>query len=162
MLAPVQEIHRLTPALERSLAGAVFRRRRRLVLPLLTTDPEGFPRAALLTPGEVRALSPTRIAVAVLAASRTSINLIRRRQATLLFLARGVAASIRLRAGRGQISVSDPDRTIFPMAVFRVRLDEPVDEGDVALLAGPAFGGTGAERMFSRELFEELARMGAK
>ena len=48
------------------------------------------------------------------------------------------------------------------MAVFRVRLDEPVDEGDVALLAGPAFGGRGAERMFSRELFEELAGVGAK
>ena len=123
----MQELPRLTPELERSLGGEVFRRRRRLVLPLLTTDPEGFPRAALLTPGEVRALSPTRIAVAVLAASRTAINLIRRRQATLLYLQRDLAASIRLRAGRGQVSVSDPDRTIFPLTVFRVRLDEPLD-----------------------------------
>jgi len=160
----VQELPRLTPAIERSLAGAVFRRRRRLVLPLLTTDPEGYPRAALLTPAEGRALSPTRISVAVLAASRTAINLIRRRQATLLYLTRGLAASIRLRAGRGQVSVSDPDRTIFPMAVFRVRLDEPIDvaSGDVMLLAGPAFGGAGAGRLFSEQLFEELARLGAK
>ena len=158
----MHEVPRLTPAIERSLSGAVFRRRRRLVLPLLTTDPEGFPRAALLTPAEVRALSPTRLAVAVLAASRTSINLIRRRQATLLFLVRGLAASIRLRAGRGRVSVSDPDRTIFPMAVLRVRLDEPVEEGDVAMLAGPAFGGAGADRLFSQELFDELARVEAK
>jgi len=160
----VQELPRLTPEIERSLAGAVFRRRRRLVLPLLTTDPEGFPRSALLTPGEVRALSPSRISVAVLAASRTAINLIRRRQATLLYMKRGLAASIRLRAGRGQVSVSDPDRTIFPMTVFRVRLDEPIDvaESDVMLLAGPAFGGAGAGRLFSEQLFEELARLGAK
>ena len=160
----MQELPRLTPAIERLLAGAVFRRRRRLILPLLTTDPEGFPRAALLTPGEVRALSPTRVSVAVLAASRTSINLIRRRQATLLLMSRGLAASIRLRAGRGRVSVSDPDRTIFPMTVFRVRLDEPIElaEGDVTLLAGPAFGGAGAGRLFSAQLFEELAGLGAK
>ena len=160
----MQELPRLTPEIERSLAGAVFRRRRRLVLPLLTTDPEGFPRSALLTPGEVRALSATRISVAVLAASRTAINLIRRRQATLLYMKRGLAASIRLRAGRGQVSVSDPDRTIFPMTVSRVRLDEPIDvaDRDVMLLSGPAFGGAGAGRLFSEQLFEELARLGAK
>jgi hypothetical protein len=50
------------------------------------------------------------------------------------------------------------------MTVFRVRLDQPIDvaESDVMLLAGPAFGGVGAGRLFSEQLFEELARLGAK
>lgn len=151
-----QELTRLPPDLQRTLGGDAFRRRRRVVIPLLTTDAEGFARAALLTPGEVRAISPTVIAVAVLAASRTAMNLIRRRQATILFLGRHLAASIRLRAGRGQASTRDPDRTLFPLAVFRVRLDEPRGEGGVTLAAGPRFAGSDAAALFSEALFEEL------
>ena len=37
--------------LQLALSGDGFRRKRRLVLPLLTTDPQGFPRVALLTLG---------------------------------------------------------------------------------------------------------------
>ncbi len=158
----MQEFPRLPPAVERLLGGEAFRRRRRFVLPLLTTDPDGFPRASLLTPGEVRAVSPTRLAVAVLAVSRTAINLIRRRQGTLLLLQRNLAASVRVRAGRGRPSVHDPDRTLFPVAVFRVRLDQTDHEGDVALLAGPTFGGTDSDRLFSDELFAELAAAAEK
>jgi hypothetical protein len=151
------ELSRLPPGLERTLGGEAFRRRRRLVFPLLTSDPEGFPRAALLTPGEVRATSPTAFAVAVLAGSRTSINLIRRRQATLLYMQRQLAASIRLRAGRGRTSRHDPDRTIFPLTVFRVRIDQPTPgEGAVSLLAGPVFAGADSLSLFSQELFDEL------
>ena len=153
----MQELTALPRELERSLGGEAFQRRRRIVLPLLTADPEGFPRAALLTAGEVRALSAGAIAVAVLGASRTALNLIRRRQATLLFLQRNLAASIRLRAGRGRVCRSDPDRTLFPMAVFRVRMDAAAKrEGRVALLSGPTFGGADASSLFSEELFAEL------
>ena len=128
-----------------------------MVLPLVTVDPEGFPRAALLTAGEVRALSAGSISVAVLAGSRTALNLIRRRQATLLYMQRNLAASIRLRAGRGRTSRHDPDRTIFPLAVFRVRIDAAGKrEGKVALVAGPLFGGADALSLFSDELFSEL------
>ncbi|MEO8431648.1 MAG: hypothetical protein ABI592_09080 [Acidobacteriota bacterium] len=154
----MHEFSRLPSELLRSLGGEMFRRRRRVVLPLLTTDPDGFPRAALLTPGEVRAVSPTRMTVAVLSASRTAVNLIRRRQATLLFLQRNVAASIRLRAGRGRVSGHDPDRTLFPLAVFRVRLDQAAaNEGSVAMLGGPTFTGPAADSLFSAELFAELS-----
>lgn len=153
----MHELSRLPPEIQRSLGGEAFRRRRRMVLPFLTADPGGYPRAALLTAGEVRANSPGTMAVAVLAGSRTALNLIRRRQATLLYMQRHVTASIRVRAGRGRTSRHDPDRTIFPLSVFRVRLDQaaPV-EGNVALLAGPSFSGAGAASLFSDELYAEL------
>jgi hypothetical protein len=156
----MQELAALPRVIERSLGGDAFAHRRRIVLPLLTADPEGFPRAALLTAGEVRASSPDVIAVAVLAGSRTALNLIRRRQATLLYLRRNLAASIRLKAGRGQTSRHDPDRTLFPLAVFGVRLDAArKQEGGAALLAGPLFGGANAASLFSEELFAELGEL---
>lgn len=157
----MHEASRLTAELTRTLGGEAFRRRRRLVLPLVTSDADGFSRAALLTAAEIRALSPTRMAVSVLAASRTAVNLIRRRQATLLFLELTVAATIRLKAGRGRVSAIDPDRALFPLSVFRVRLDEPRGEGAVSLVSGPRFGGRDAGRLFSDELFAELGAMAA-
>lgn len=158
----MQELTALPPEVERSLGGEAFRRRRRIVLPFLTADPEGYPRAALLTAGEVRALSASAIAVAVAAGSRTALNLIRRRQATLLFMQRNLAASIRMKAGRGRTSRQDPDRTLFPLAVFRVRLDKPSPrEGRVGLLAGPVFGGADGAALFSEELFAEMAELSA-
>ena len=158
----MKDLDRLPWPLERSLGGEAFRRRRRLVLPLLTTDAEGFPRVALLTPGEVRANSGTQLTVAVLAASRTAVNLIRRRRATLLYLHRAVTASVQARAGRGRVSRRDPERQIFPLAVQKVRLDRPDPaEGDVRLLTGPTFTGADAGRLFSTELFEELAEVRA-
>ena len=156
----MQELTALPPEVERSLGGEAFRRRRRIVLPFLTSDPEGYPRSALLTAGEVRALSASSVAVAVLAGSRTALNLIRRRQATLLYMQRNLAASIRLRAGRGRTSQKDPDRTLFPLAVFRVKLDKASSrEGRVGLLAGPVFGGADGPSLFSEELFAEMAEL---
>ena len=102
-----------------------------------------------------------RLVVAVTAGSRTSMNLIRRGQATLLYLTRGVAASIQARAGRGRACGTDPDRQLFPLSIERVRLDRPKPgEGNVALLAGPTFTGAGG-RLFSEELFEELGKVGS-
>jgi hypothetical protein len=156
----MRELDRLPWELEKALSGEAFRRRRRLVLPLLTSDPEGFPRAALLTPGEVRANSATQLTVAVLAASRTAVNLIRRRRATLLYLHRSVAASVQARAGRGRVCARDPEKHLFPLTVHRVRIDRPTaEEGTVSLLAGPTFTGSDAGRLFSPELFEELGRV---
>jgi hypothetical protein len=157
----VAEFDRMPRAIEEALSGEAFRRRRRLVLPFLTTDPEGYPRAALLTLSEVRATSARTLAVAVSAGSRTSMNLIRRGQATLLYLTRGVAASIQARAGRGRACATDPDRQLFPLAIERVRLDRPrPGEGNVALLTGPTFTGQSG-RLFSEELFEELGKVGS-
>jgi len=151
------ELTRLPPELAAILAGDGFRRRRRLVLLVATADADGFPRVALLTMGEVRALSDTRLAIAVRARSRTAINLVRRATATLVYLNRNLTASVQARAGRGRVCRADPLRRVFPMRVERVRLDRPhPSEGDVELLSGPTFTGAGAPTLFSEELFAEL------
>ena len=151
------ELTRMPPALAAALSGEAFRRRRRHVLLLGTSDADGFPRFALLTLGEVRALSDTRVAVAVRARSRTAVNLVRRATATLLYLSRNLTASVQARAGRGRVCRADPLRRLFPLRVERVRLDRPdPTEGDVELLTGPTFGGGGAAALFSDELFAEL------
>jgi hypothetical protein len=155
------EFSRMPRDLETALSGEAFRRRRRLVVPLLTADPEGFPRVALLALGDVRASSASRLAVAVMAGSRTAFNLVRRKTVTILYLQRQITASIQARAGRGRVSNADPDRRLFPLAVERVRIDRPTEkEGEVSLLTGPTFAGPDAERLFSEELFDELAKVG--
>ena len=124
------ELDRLPAEIQFALAGAGFRARRRLALPFLTVDPGGFPRAALLTLGEVRAQSRTLLAVAVQG-----------------------------KAGRGRVSLFDADRQIFPLAVVRVKVDRPLpEEGAVSLAGGPTFTTGSADRLFSEELFEELGR----
>jgi hypothetical protein len=154
------DLDRMPRQLHTALGGSGFRRRRRLVLPLLTTDPEGFPRAALLTFGEVRANSVSELAVAVQAGSRTEFNLVRRATATLLYLTRPMTATVQTRAGHGHVCRSNPARLVFPLRVERVHVDRPApDEGDVGLFAGPTFTGRDAGRLFSEELFAELGKV---
>jgi hypothetical protein len=155
----VADLERMPRELQRVLAGEGFRRRRRQVLPLLTTDPGGFPRVALLTLAEVRATSSNALCVAVRAGSRTDFNLVRRGTATLLYLHRLLSASVQARAGRARVCGADPGRRLFPLAVERVRIDRPdAAEGRVALLTGPTFGGPDAAALFSDELFAELGK----
>ena len=159
-LGSVAELERMARDLHTALAGDGFRKRRRMVLPLLTTDPEGFPRVALLTLGEVRANSASELAVAVRADSRTAFNLVRRGTATLLFMNRRTTASVQARAGRGRASGADPARRALP-AQGRARprrspggrrgRGRPPDRAD--------FGGAGAAGLFSDELFDELGKV---
>ena len=143
----------------RLLGGAGFRLRRRLILPLLTCDPEGFPRAALLTFSEVRALSRARFAVAVSGGSRTEANLIRRRGATLLYLDAGSSVWIQARAGKALVSRTCPEKRIFPLQVVRVKDDRPLPgEASISISNGPRFSGKGAPALFSPALFRELGR----
>jgi hypothetical protein len=158
----VPDLQKLPRDLHVALGGEGFRRRRRLVLALLTSDPEGFPRAALLTLGEVRANAPDEIAVAVRGKSRTALNLVRRGSATLLYLNRGLTASVQTRAGRARACDFDPERTVFPLHVLRVRIDRPSpEEGEVELLTGPTFAWRDADGLFSERLFEELGGVSA-
>ena len=151
------ESKNLPPGLKRLLGGEGFDARRKLSIPLLTCDPEGIPRAALLSFSEIRALSPARLAVAVASGSRTEANLIRRGGATVLLLDAGMAMSIRARAGKGKPSVSVPEKKVFPLSVLSVKEDVPLEgEGGVALASGPRFAGPSAETIFSQALFDEL------
>lgn len=151
------ELDRLPVEVHLALAGAGFRARRRLALPFLTVDPGGFPRAALLTLGEVRARSRKEIVVAVRGGSRTAANLIRRRTATLFLLARNQAVWVQAKAGRGHVCDFDPDRHIFPLSVVRVKVDRAAPgEESSSLAAGPTFTARGSDRLFSEELYAEL------
>ena len=151
------ELDQLPREIQFALSGAGFRARRRLALPFLTVDPGGFPRAALLTLGEVRARSRREIVVAVRAGSRTAANLIRRRTATLLYLARNHAVWVQAKAGRARVSDVDPDRQIFPLSIVNVKVDRPTaEERPAALAAGPTFTLRGSENLFSDELYAEL------
>jgi hypothetical protein len=153
------EFDRLPRELEDALSGKAFRERKRLALPFLTIDPEGFPRTALLTFSEVRAVSRTELCVAVLSGSRTAANLIRRQKAALCYFARRRAAWIQATAGHGRASDADPERQIFPLTVFRVKLDSGhAREESVEILSGPTYSNPDGVELFSEELFEELAR----
>jgi hypothetical protein len=159
----VPESTKLSSELVRLLGEDGFRARRKLAIPLLTCDPEGAPRAALLTLSEIRALSPRRMAVAVSSGSRTEANLIRRPGATLLLLDAGLSVSIRCEAGKARVSAVRPDRKIFPLRVVGVKEDEPLPgEQNVAIASGPRFAGPHAEDMFSAPLFDELAAPSAR
>lgn len=153
----MSESKRLSSGLTRLLGGEGFEAHRKLSIPLLTCDPGGIPRAALLAFSEIRALSASRLAVAVSSGSRTEANLIRRRGATILFLDAGAAVSIRARAGKGKPSASLPEKKLFPLTVISVKEDAPLaGEGAVALANGPRFAGPSAEGIFSTSLFDEL------
>jgi hypothetical protein len=149
----------MPPELHEILSGKGFRARKCLALPFLTVDPEGFPRAALLTLSEVRAVSREGLSVAVQAGSRTAANLIRRQKAALCYLARNWAAWIQTTAGHGRACDTDPERQIFPLAVFHVKIDRarPSETG-LELLSGPTFAKANGRELFSEELFEELGR----
>ena len=157
------EFDRLPRELEEILSGKGFRARKRLALPFITIDPEGFPRAALLTLSEVRANSRVAITIAVRTGSHTAANLIRRQKAALYYLARRWTAWIQATAGHGRTSDADPERQIFPLAVSRVKVDRAGPrEAEIALLTGPTCAAGGASlQLFTPELFEELGRTGA-
>jgi hypothetical protein len=64
---------------------------------LSTTDAAGWPHAAFLSVGEVVALSPTELALAVHAGSRTAGNLRRSSRAALVAVCAGQAQLVRIR-----------------------------------------------------------------
>jgi hypothetical protein len=155
------EFEQMPRQLAEILAGKAFRARKHVALPFLTIDPDGFPRAALLTPSEVRATSRTELCVAVQAGSRTAANLIRRQKAALYYMARDFAAWVQATAGHGRTCDADPERQIFPLTVFRVKVDRPTrHEEGVELLSGPTFSTPDGKKLFSEELFAELAGAG--
>ena len=145
--------------LEILFSGKGFAERHGCALPFVTVDPGGYPRAALLSFGEVRAHSGKRLSVAVRTRSHTAANLIRRPQAMLYYMSRGGCVLVQARAGHGRACDCDPDRQIFPLSVFRVKVDRAsLQEGPVEILTGPLFSAAEPDRIFSQPLFEELGK----
>ena len=155
----MSEFERMPKDLAALFSGEGFAARHGVALPFVTVDPEGYPRASLLSFGEVRARSREELSVAVRTGSHTAANLIRRRSAMLFYLARRRAIWVQARAGRGHTCACDPDRQIFPLSVVRVKVDAAgPEEGAAELLTGPIFTTGDADRIFSAGLFDELGR----
>ena len=143
--------------LEILFSGKGFTERHGCALPLVTVDSGGYPRAALLSFGEIRAHSGRRLLVAVQTRSHTAANLIRRPQAMLYYLSRRYCVFVQARAGHGRSCDCDPERQIFPLSVFRVKVDRAaLREGPVEILTGPLFSAAHPDQIFSQPLFDEL------
>jgi hypothetical protein len=94
-----------------------------LTLQLMTADPDGWPRLALLSAGEVIAVNPTRFRIALWPDSRTTANLTRSGQATLAFVVANAAYSVRLSACRGEDLAEPAGLAVFDGRVVEVRCD---------------------------------------
>jgi hypothetical protein len=93
-----------------------------LTIELLTVAEDGWPGVALLSVGEVLAMSESEIRLALWPVSRTTANLTRTGQGVLAFVHAGAAYSVRLETERG-------DDLPGPLAAFAgqvagVRRDE--------------------------------------
>jgi hypothetical protein len=153
------ELEKMPRDLEILFSGKGFTERHGCALPLVTVDPGGYPRAALLSFGEIRAHSGKRLSVAVQTRSHTAANLIRRPQAMLYYMSRRYCAYLQTRVGHGRSCDCDPERQIFPLSVFRVKVDRAMlREGPVEILTGPLFTAAHPDRIFSQPLFDELGK----
>ncbi|WP_344232753.1 hypothetical protein [Kribbella hippodromi] len=91
---------------------------------LVSTDADGWPRQAMLSLGEVVALSTRRLGLAVWASSDTASNLSRRGRGVLTFVHGGAAYSVRLTALRGRdVPIEGFALATFGAVVEEVRCD---------------------------------------
>ena len=91
-------------------------------LRLTTVDPDGWPKAALLTAGDVLALPNGRFRFAIFADSGTAANLARDGRLTLSLVLDGGMCSLRMRARKCSQGIPEFSLAIFEAQVERVRL----------------------------------------
>ena len=91
-------------------------------LRLSTVDADGWPKAALLTAGDVLALPDGRIRFAIFAASGTTANLVRDGRLTLSMALDGGMCSLRLRARKCGQDMPELSLAFFEAEIERVRL----------------------------------------
>ncbi len=90
---------------------------------LVTADPDGWPRVALLSAGEIVATDSRRLRIALWPESHTSANVTRTGKATITFVLEGAAYSVRLQMCRGE-DLGEPARlAFFEGRVVEVRRD---------------------------------------
>jgi hypothetical protein len=93
-------------------------------LQIVTVDPDGWPRAALVSAGEVLVLGPTTLRTALWQGSRSAENLERSGRAALLVASAGLACTISVRASRLADLPGPPALAAFEAEVVDVRSDE--------------------------------------
>jgi hypothetical protein len=89
---------------------------------LTTVDADGWPKAALLTPGDVLALPDGRFRFAVPVNSGTAANLIRDNRFTFGMAIDGGMCSIRLRARKCEHGTQEMPLAFFEAEVERIRM----------------------------------------
>ncbi len=118
----------LGPELPANLAGLLdghdLARREGLTLLLVTTDPDGWPRVAMLSVGEVLATGPREVRLALWPGSATTANLAHSRRSLLMVVAGAAAYYIRLVARRGE----DITLSRGPRAFFLARVEEVLED----------------------------------
>ncbi len=96
-----------------------------LTLLLLSETEDGWPHLALLSIGEVLALSPDRLRLALWPQSTATANLTRRGRATLALVHEAASYSVRLSAERGEdLSVSND----YELATFDAQVTEVFED----------------------------------
>jgi hypothetical protein len=90
-------------------------------LRLSTVDPDGWPKAALLSAGEVVAISDRRLRLAVFANSGTAANLELDGRLTLSMVLNGGMCSLRLRARKCGEGMPELSLAFFETEIERVR-----------------------------------------
>jgi hypothetical protein len=93
---------KLPDSVERLLDGSELAQREGLTFLLLTNDEDGWPQAAMLSVGELVAVTPDTLHAGLWLHSGTSKNLTRTGQGTLVVIADGNGYYIRVRATRGE------------------------------------------------------------
>jgi len=90
---------------------------------LSTVDPDGWPKTALLSAGEVLALSNRYLSFAILASSSTAANLVRDGRLTLSMALAGGICSLRMRARKYSRGMPELSLDLFEAEIERVRVD---------------------------------------
>ena len=119
----------LPPEVVSLLSGDDSPARLGTVIPVLTADAAGFPHVALLSPGEILAVTPGSVRIAVDQRSTTARNIAERGSVTLVLVEPGLCCYAK---GLGKLTdVVIPPGPVQPFAAVRadvevkeVRLDE--------------------------------------
>ncbi len=115
----------LPPGIAELLDGTDLAARQGLTLLLVTAEPEGWPHVAMLSVGEIVALDPRVLRIALWLDSTTARNLTRTERALLTLVADGSGYNVRVRAQRG----ADLDfGAEGKLASFVLRVDEVLED----------------------------------
>jgi hypothetical protein len=111
----------LPPAIRQQLDGSDLERAAGLTVLLLTVDEAGWPRVAMLSAGEVLAVGPREIGLALWPDGTSAANLTRAGRATLALVHSGAGWYVRCGARReADLALADGRR----LAAFALAVDE--------------------------------------
>lgn len=151
--------HELPPAIRRQLDGSDLERAPGLTVLLLTVDETGWPRVAMLSAGEVLAVGPREIGVALWPDGTSAANLARAGRTTLALVHAGSGWYVRCTAAReADLRLAGERR----LAAFVLGVEEVLEDAvpDAELITGIEFELADPERALAgwRAVVDALRR----